>query len=63
MIVPNAQCADNRVDDIEGIWLGAFRQRTRSTNADVGIDISRVRMSSFCVYALIHDLPVQTDKS
>ncbi len=63
VIVPNAAISNISIGDIEKIWIGAFEQRTKSTNADVGFDISRAATRSFTVYALIHDLPGQREKS
>jgi len=63
VIVPNAANSNISVNDIEKIWIGVFEQRTQSTNADVGLDISRAETRSFTVYALIQDLPVQREKS
>ena len=63
VIVPNWAINNTSIDDIEKIWIGTFEQRTQSTNADIGIDISRAETRLFTVYAMIHDLPDQREKS
>jgi hypothetical protein len=45
--------------EMEGLWLGAFEQRTKSKRMEAGVLIARQDTRLFSVHAVVHHLPTK----